>query len=254
MKKAFGSTLLGQYLFVRRCGGCGKILSFEEWEQALCEECAIRYRFAKLGSCQSCFRSAHACRCMPAGLSSTGMLCLRKLILYRSEKRAEPQNQLIYRLKQGPNHRLAGFVAEELSVGIWEELCTLGRDEDLSSVCLVGVPRSRRAKAIYGHDQAPFLAKTLAKQMGATYVCAIGRRFGGKEQKKQSGKNRFRNLLDRFYATDDAALVKDRCVILLDDVVTTGASMAACTKLLRRCGAREVIGVCIGQNENRGRK
>ena len=254
MKKDLGSTALGHYLFVRRCGGCGKILSFEEWEQAFCEECLIRYRFAKLGSCSSCFLPAHSCRCMPSGVSGTGMLCLRKLILYRSEKRAEPQNQLIYRLKQSPNRRLARFVAEELSQGIWEELRTLEKDGDPSSVCLVGIPRSRRARMIYGHDQAPFLGRTLAGQMGIPYVNAIGRRFGGKEQKKQTGRNRFRNIIDRFYAEKDAALVKDKCVILLDDVVTTGASMAACTKLLRRCGAREVIGVCIGQNENRARK
>ena len=251
MKRGVGSTPVGRYLFPRHCAGCGEILSREEWEQTFCERCMIRYRAAKLENCPKCLLGAKECLCMPSGLSKTGMLCLRKLVHYRSQRRSEPQNQLIYRLKQSPNRRLTSFVAEELSAGIWEELRTLGVDEVPEDIRIVGIPRSRRARNLYGHDQAPFLARAIGEHMGIPHVNAIGRRFGGKEQKHLSEANRFRNIRSLFFAKDEAEELRDRTVILVDDVVTTGASMAAVTKLLRACGAREIIGVCIGRNENR---
>ena len=251
MRSSLKNTFLWRYLFPRRCAGCGNILAHEEWERTFCESCMIRYRAAKLESCPSCFLCAHECGCMPSGLSKTGVLRLRKLTFYRAGRPSEPQNQLIYRLKRMPNRRMAEFVARELSHGVREELITLGRNEFPERVCVVGIPRSRRAKNLNGHDQSPFLAEALADEMGLSYVNAIGRRFGGKEQKTLTARDRFRNIGDLFYATKESEAVKDRCVILLDDVVTTGASMAACAKLLRDCGAKEILGVCIGQNENR---
>ena len=252
MRPPLKNTVFWRYLLPRRCIGCGDVLPAEEWERTFCEKCMIRYRAAKLESCPSCFLSAHECRCMPAGLSKTGMLCLRKLVLYRSQRRAEPQNQLIYRLKQFPSRRMAAFLVEELSVALGEELRTLGLDENSDEVRIVGIPRSRRAKNLYGHDQAPFLAQALGEHMGIPCVSALGRRFGGKEQKNLSSPNRFRNIRSLFFPTKAAEELRGRTVILLDDVVTTGASMAACVKVLRDCGAREFLGICIGQNENRG--
>ena len=45
--------------------------------------------------------------------------------------------------------------------------------------------------------------------------------------------------------------VKGKTVILVDDIVTTGASMSSCTKLLHLMGADAVIGMCIGYTEKK---
>lgn len=248
VKRELGSTLLGKYLFVRSCAGCGELLSHDQWENAFCDACLLRYRAAKLESCPHCLLSAHQCRCMPSGLSQTGMISLRKMILYHSKKRGEPQNQLIYRLKQSANRRMANFVARELSEGILEELRILGVEP--SEARVVGIPRGRKAKNLYGHDQAPFLAQAISQVSEIPYVAAIGRKRGGKEQKHLKRGGRFRNIRHLFYPTAKAAELRGRCVLLVDDVVTTGASMAACVKLLRETGAKEILGLCVGQNEN----
>ena len=39
--------------------------------------------------------------------------------------------------------------------------------------------------------------------------------------------------------------IENKYVILFDDIVTTGASMAACAKLLKKAGAKGVICVCM---------
>ena len=45
--------------------------------------------------------------------------------------------------------------------------------------------------------------------------------------------------------------VKDKTVILVDDIVTTGSSMAACARLLYSAGAYSVLGVSIGITEKK---
>ena len=251
MKRSIKGNIALRYWIVRKCACCGEIFSREEWERVLCEPCEIRYRAAKLESCPSSFLSVHECRCMPPLLSKSGVLCLRKLSFYRRDRHSEPQNQMIYRLKEKPNCRVAEFLTEELARGVREELATLGRDTNPETVCVVGVPRSRRSMMIYGYDQALLLAECLARVLGVSYVRAIDRRYGGKEQKRMKGFQRVKNISGQFYLTKEADALRDRCVILVDDVVTTGASMAACAKLLRGVGAREILGVVIGQNENR---
>ena len=152
MKRQIGDTLPGQYLFVHKCAGCGRILRPEERREAFCPACLLRYRAGRVESCPRCFRSAWECRCMPSELARAGMLCLRKAVFYHSEKQGEPQNQIIYRLKQSPNRRMAEFLAKEILGAIEEELRILGYDGELGEVRLMGLPRSRRSRNRYGFE------------------------------------------------------------------------------------------------------
>ena len=43
--------------------------------------------------------------------------------------------------------------------------------------------------------------------------------------------------------------IRDKTVILVDDVVTTGASMAACARLAYAGGAYAVMGICLAKTE-----
>ena len=45
-----------------------------------------------------------------------------------------------------------------------------------------------------------------------------------------------------------AEKIKGKTVILIDDVVTTGASMSACTHILRECGAKNIICIAVASN------
>jgi predicted amidophosphoribosyltransferase len=52
------------------------------------------------------------------------------------------------------------------------------------------------------------------------------------------------------FAVTDAARVRGRRVVLVDDVVTTGATAAACTRVLRRAGASAVTVVALARAES----
>lgn len=237
-------SLIERLFTVHKCGGCGEILDLEIFERALCDECALRWRVAKTESCPNCSQSAFECACMPKGLSKRGALSLRKLYFYSAKRDKEPQNRLLYHLKKHPNKRMAAFVAKELKPLMCAELSVL--DASAENTVIVNIPRGNRSKRVYGFDQAELICRELSDVSGISYASAIRRRRSGKEQKDLSGSKRFRNVVSLFEARD-AEAVKGKYVVLFDDVVTTGASMAACVEILKKAGAVGVFCLSMAQ-------
>ena len=240
------SEFRDRFLIVHKCGGCRSILPYEQFHDAFCPECGLRWSVAKTEGCAVCGSSALECTCMPKGLSATGTLCLRKLFFYTPRKARQPQNRILYYLKKHPNRRMARFVAKELTQALEAELSSLGVSDRAAEAGLVAVPRGRKGRAVYGFDQSVLLCRELSALSGIGQGFPLKRSFGGKEQKKMSRDRRFRNIRHLFTLSDPSA-VQGKVVFLLDDVVTTGASMAACAQLLKKAGARAVIGLCMAQ-------
>lgn len=238
---------LDRFVFVYRCVGCGEVLSFADSRSAFCSKCRLFWEEAKSESCKECFREAVACTCMPKKLSKSGALCLRKLIFYHTKKEHTPPNRLLYRLKHQPNDRLEGFVAREMAIRVREELRVLSPDNLAAEVVLTYAPRSRQAVRVEGFDQSRRMARALSRELSVPYVTTFARTRGTGVQKKLSADARMKNASESFrcIAPNEVA---GKYVLLLDDVVTTGASMGECVSLLRRAGAKGVLCFCIAMD------
>lgn len=231
-----------EYFFkVRRCGGCGEILDFEHARSAFCPKCNLRWRIAKTETCPVCAQSAVECLCAPKGLKNSGAICLIKLYLYHPSKSGQPQNRLLYRIKRYRNKRLSSFIADELSPRIISELKVLELDAKTDAV-LVSVPRGKSARRTNGFDQSEIICRCLSDKLQIPYENIIKRARESGEQKKLTKDSRFRNVEASFKCV---GALENKYAILFDDVVTTGASMAACVKLLKKAGAKGVICVCM---------
>ena len=241
---------LDRFVFLSHCVGCGEILPYEESKSAFCLACRATYDAAKTENCPSCFQEVVACSCMPSLLSRSGALCLRKLMFYDKTKEHTPPNRLIYRLKHSPNRRLERFVAKELSVPVREELAVLSLPNLSSSAVLVYLPRTRRARRDEGFDQAERVAHAMADELGIPVASVISRTRHGHEQKALSASERAKNARMGFCCSR-AEEIRGKYVILIDDIVTTGAGMAACTRLLMKAGARGVLCFSIATTKNR---
>ena len=234
-------------LLVRKCVGCREILDLDNFDSAFCPECRLAFQVAKTESCPECYGAATECSCMPTLLSKAGALTLRKLFFYSAKKDNEAQNKLVYYLKHKKSKRAATLAASELAFALRGELDTLGIEG--SEVLCVGVPRGRAAVLSYGFDQSEEVSRALARLLGAEYLFAVRRRFGGKEQKKLNAAQRQKNIKSLMYIKDsDRARIEGRYVVLFDDVVTTGASMSAATSLLYKAGAKGVICLCFASD------
>lgn len=118
----------------------------------------------------------------------------------------------------------------------------VGEDESLWAgvEAIVPVPLHRRKKKKRGFNQSELIARNLGRAKGLRVAAKALRRM--RNIPAQSGleaKARRRNVAGAF-AVARPAEVKDRTVLLVDDVYTTGSTVKECCRMLRRAGTREV--------------
>jgi competence protein ComFC len=88
-------------------------------------------------------------------------------------------------------------------------------------------------------NQSKVLALSLAKAWGISLADTLEKTRATRPQNELSRKERLTNLANAFRAKRSAAL-KDKKILLIDDVFTTGATVNECSKVLRASGAAGV--------------
>jgi len=109
---------------------------------------------------------------------------------------------------------------------------------------VVPVPLHPSRLRARGFNPANELARDVARQAGAPLGSTALRRL--RETRSQTGlgrRARARNVRGAFAASRSLP----PCVWLVDDVVTTGATLSEAARALRRAGARHVVGVCAAR-------
>ena len=125
---------------------------------------------------------------------------------------------------------LAPIVREELEDGI-----------DL----LTWVPVSPWRKFTRGYDQAALLARTLGRELGMEPVPLLKKIRNNRRQSSIRGEAQRRANVLGVYRVLSPGLVSGKRVLLVDDVVTTGATAGECARMLRIAGAEKVHCVAI---------
>ena len=105
---------------------------------------------------------------------------------------------------------------------------------------LTWVPISRQRKRKRGYDQVELFGTALAQELGLELIPTLKKIRHTKPQSTMGdAAHRRANILGAYEAIDPA-LVKGRCVLLLDDILTTGATASECARVLLTAGAKEV--------------
>lgn len=128
---------------------------------------------------------------------------------------------------------------ERLSGGaksIAARLATL--DYDLDEV-IVHVPTATSRVRQRGYDQARLIAKELATRTGLAHTTLLAR-HGQHRQVGKTKTERKAQSNNMFAATGNVA---NKRIVLVDDVITTGATLEACARTLQKAGAVEVRAV-----------
>lgn len=155
--------------------------------------------------------------------------------------------KLIYAIKKSNDLWLSHLVAKEMSLHLKEYLS----DQSLFSFYLepliVPVPLTQKSLKKRGFNQIDFTSRYLSKELNATYSPLI---IKEKETKKQAllknKKDRFDNVRSCFHIQKGKEnFFKNKDVIIVDDLITTGATIQEIEKVLLRNGARNVIAITI---------
>jgi ComF family protein len=126
--------------------------------------------------------------------------------------------------------------AERLAAGMAAQVAATAPREFLAAP-LVPVPLHRSRLRRRGFNQAELLARELARRCGLPLADCLERR---RPRAPQAGRGRAERIGEHDGVEPaEGSAVPERAV-LVDDVVTTGATVAACARALRAAGAREV--------------
>ncbi len=237
-------------LFPRKCVACGNLL---DWYDApkhgdvLCASCLAKWKNERLRTCERCAKVLSDCICMPDALRKSKCRSLGKAVYYRQGKHDTVQNRLIYRIKDTRDKHTVDFLARAL-LPILER--TLSENAPVTDgAVLTYLPRSMGAKLGTGTDQARELARALSRLSGVPCKKLLRRRVWKGRAQKRLGANERRANASASFRLCRAAREIPRAVILVDDIVTTGESMAACVRLLRTAGAEAVFALSVAVDE-----
>ncbi len=224
--------------FPQTCLVCRQIISHEKY---FCPDCLEKIQFIREPFCTLCgipFPSSvpfsHPCAdCLsdPPPFSEH-----RSLWIYE-----KPVNQLVYGLKYGERFDLL----EPLAQSIFQGMRNWFSDADI----LVPVPLSTSRLKKRTYNQSLELARKLSKISGIPVaVHSLQKIRETIPQTELNRVERIKNLKNAFVWNDPKNNLKDKSVLLIDDVYTTGSTLKSCAKTLKQQETGRIRGITVAMN------
>jgi len=99
------------------------------------------------------------------------------------------------------------------------------------------VPMHKKRLAQRGYNQAELLARECAKIMNIPYCDTLEKFKENREQHSIKASERAKNVKG-VYRIIDKELVRDKNILIIDDIITTGNTLGECAKILMKKGCR----------------
>ena len=224
---------LFDFIFPKRCVSCKKLDSY------LCENCFTFLSFDVKSLCLACNK--------PSFNGLTHSKCKKKYSIdgcFSAISSNKIAHKLIYTFKQKPYLSDLKHVLTDL---FYESV--IQNEEFIKQIVsgewmMVPVPLSKTKLRKRGYNQSKILANELAKKFNIPVADVLER---NRDTKTQAGLSRIEkrlNVKNVFEITNHKFLI-NKNIFLIDDVVTTGATLSQAAKLLKENAAKKVIGLTL---------
>src|SRR3972149_4412474 len=208
-------------IFPKRCVSCGAFGKY------ICNKCFAKIEFVEKPICPICQRQAIGGKTHPR---CTGKFRLDGLVVACKYK--GPIKLAIKKVKYKWVYDIEKVLVNLLASQIWK--FDLPQDSNL-----IPIPLSKKRKNWRGFNQAEILAKTLSKKFNVSYSASLIRMIDTRTQVGLTKEERRENVKGAF-AGRKAQGKRDKNIILVDDVYTSGATMMEAAKVLKNGGAGNV--------------
>lgn len=210
-------------VFPMKCIFCGKILTLYS-ENEICEECQKELFFLYNNSPQIIFAGSDTDYCDG--------------IVFVCEYNGIVKNSIIkYKFYDKPGyHRAFANI-------IYKKLLKTKEYSDIDII--LSVPLHKKRESIRGYNQSLLISRQLSKIMKIKETSYVLRRTVNTEAQSSLDKSaRMKNVKNAFEVifTDD---IKNKSILLIDDILTTGNTINECCKVLKRAGANKVFAAVI---------
>lgn len=130
----------------------------------------------------------------------------------------------------------------------------LMKEERLDFDILTWIPISRKRLRKRGFDQVQLLAQKLGRELNILPVATLEKTRHNRQQSRIRGEAQRRANVLGAYSVLNPAEIAGKRILLLDDILTTGATAGECARVLQTAGAKQVYFAAIAaanQNTNR---
>ncbi|RKZ25710.1 hypothetical protein DRQ26_05490 [bacterium] len=220
------------FLFPPSCQLCGKFS-----EKVVCDECANSLETLDAGYCPVCERKIPAdIKLCPGGHHDGDNYIdfVRPLAPFDS-----PHRELIHLLKYSGVVDVAKFFGEKIGEIVRNEL----HFSDYDAFIPVPLHKNRHRERRY--NQAELIAEAASKRAKLPVLKDVVVRVRHTKSQTKLGANERRANVRGAFAVVKPDEVAGRSFIVVDDVVTTGATTSEIAKELRKAGAKNVCAICI---------
>ena len=225
------------FLFPKKCVVCKKFGGY------LCSKCFSFLSFDAKSLCLACNN--------PSFNNLTHPRCKRKYAIdgcFSALSYNKTTQKLIYNFKYKPYLTDLKNVLTDLFYENIIQNEQFQQQIQKGEWILVPIPLSSAKLRKRGYNQAEILARELAKKFNFSVQNILERTKETKTQVGLTNLQRKLNVKGVFELINQQSMIKNQNIFLVDDVVTTGSTLAEAAKILKKAGAQKVFGLTLARD------
>jgi predicted amidophosphoribosyltransferase len=236
------SHLFKRIFITKKCLICKEPISYDN-KEPFCQDCIEQWRAFLETKCHKCGFKNTECTCLPSQIKSLSKHGAVWCVFY-SGSSDSLANNLVFRLKREYNRDMIEHCAKEMAKSI--KLLCHRHGISYKDYQITFAPRRKSGKRKFGFDHTRAIAKALGKILGIEVEnCFIN--VGKREQKSLTKLERRENAKASYFIKNNIC-VEGKRYFVVDDIITSGATMRACVDLLTENGATDIIPVAYAKN------
>ncbi len=122
----------------------------------------------------------------------------------------------------------------------WMEAAARAKFDVAAIDAVVAIPTTLGHKLNRGYNQSAMMAEALAKRLERKFLARAVTRIGHPKRQSSLSEEERRENVKGTFAVREPSLVRGRTILLVDDIMTTGATLSECAKTLKAAGAWRV--------------
>jgi ComF family protein len=230
-------------LFPAPCRICGQILTSAS-RIPICDQCLSSFERIVPPLCECCGRP-FASPVSSQAIQQLCRLCRSKFFAFDQARSFAIYDDSLFEaiilMKYEEVTRLGHWFAECIAGCVAQEL------DKWSADAVVPVPLYPERRRERGYNQAELVARPLAKRLGIRLHDHLLTRIKPRPPQLLLSRSQRWKSVHGAYAPSDGVKIDNLRVLLVDDVMTTGATLDACARALKKAGASQVLALTVAR-------